>query len=120
MRILVTGGRGYADAGRVVAVLEGIHRKRGIDVLIQGEAAGADKLARDWAEERGIPVIGMRANWRVHGNGAGPIRNGWMLKWAAPDAVVAFPGGDGTADMCRQAKAAGVPVWVLDDGRDEA
>jgi len=27
------------------------------------------------------------------------------------DAVVAFPGGNGTADMVRRAEAAGVPVW---------
>jgi predicted Rossmann-fold nucleotide-binding protein len=28
-----------------------------------------------------------------------------------PDGVVAFPGGDGTADMVRRARAAGVKVW---------
>jgi hypothetical protein len=28
-----------------------------------------------------------------------------------PDGVVAFSGGRGTDDMCRQAEAAGVTVW---------
>jgi hypothetical protein len=32
-----------------------------------------------------------------------------MLEWK-PDLVIAFPGGRGTADMVKQAKAAGVPV----------
>jgi len=34
-----------------------------------------------------------------------------MLAEGEPDAVLAFPGGRGTADMVRRAKRAGVPVW---------
>jgi predicted Rossmann-fold nucleotide-binding protein len=30
-----------------------------------------------------------------------------------PDAVIAFPGGVGTADMIRKARVAGVPVWIV-------
>ena len=42
--------------------------------------------------------------------GAGPERNARMLAEGRPDLVVAFPGGTGTADMVRRAKAAGVRV----------
>lgn len=46
----------------------------------------------------------------TNGKAAGPIRNQRMLDEGKPDLVVAFPGGRGTADMVRRAKAAGVPV----------
>ena len=41
---------------------------------------------------------------------AGPIRNRQMLE-TKPDGVVAFPGNNGTDDMCRAAQEAGVPVY---------
>lgn len=41
---------------------------------------------------------------------AGPKRNQRMLDKGKPDLVLAFPGGDGTADMVRKAKSAGVPI----------
>lgn len=36
-----------------------------------------------------------------------------MLAKALPAYVIAFPGGDGTADMLRQARAAGVHVYEV-------
>jgi len=54
------------------------------------------------------------ANWRTHGKAAGPIRNQQMLDEGRPHLVVAFPGGTGTADMVRRAKAAGVPVMEVE------
>jgi hypothetical protein len=39
------------------------------------------------------------------------IRNTQMLAEGRPDGVVAFPGGRGTANMVRQAAAAGLGVW---------
>ncbi|MEM9912925.1 MAG: hypothetical protein AAF922_19365 [Pseudomonadota bacterium] len=44
------------------------------------------------------------------GRAAGPIRNKEMLDEGCPDLVVAFPGGRGTANMVKQAQAAGVEV----------
>lgn len=41
---------------------------------------------------------------------AGHIRNTQMLVECKPDLVVAFEGGKGTANMVRQAEAAGVRV----------
>jgi hypothetical protein len=36
-----------------------------------------------------------------------------MLDEAKPDAVIAFPGGRGTADMTDRALKAGLPVWFV-------
>jgi hypothetical protein len=49
------------------------------------------------------------ADWKRHGKSAGPLRNQEMLD-AAPDLVIAFPGGRGTADMVRRAKSVNVKV----------
>lgn len=68
-------------------------------------------MAHVWAFFEGCPVIRMDANWDFYGKKAGPIRNTWMLKYATPDLVIAFPGGGGTADMVAQAEAAGIDVF---------
>lgn len=108
--IIVCGGRNYADEETVFAALDHLHKKRNIGVMIHGAAPGADMLAAKWSLSRGVFSMGCMANWKRHGKAAGPIRNTIMLNWK-PDGVVAFPGGSGTADMKRQAIAAGVNVW---------
>lgn len=106
MRVIVCGGREYKDRERLYDVLDG----HGIVEVAQGGAPGADTLAFDWAWSRGVPVKAFPADWKAHGRAAGPIRNQRMLDEFKPDAVIAFPGGRGTADMVRRARAAGVHV----------
>lgn len=108
--IIVCGGRDYGDRETVFAALDHLHKKRSIDILIHGDAPGADTLAGEWAESRCIFSIACPADWKAHGKAAGPIRNTAMLTFN-PVGVVAFPGGTGTADMVRQAKSKGVNVW---------
>ena len=111
MRVLVTGGRDYQDSRRVYAVLDKLHAEAGIDRLIEGGANGADRLAREWAENvGGVPVDTFEADWEHHGKFAGPMRNARMLAEGRPDLVIAFPGGRGTADMVRKARREGVKV----------
>jgi len=83
------------------------------ELIVQGEARGVDDSAANWAAKRGIPCAGFRANWGDRGRAAGPIRNGWMLKFMRPALVIAFPGGKGTANMVEQARKAGVEVRVV-------
>lgn len=110
MRILVCGGRDYRDSGRVYAALDLLHARRGITCIIEGGAPGADKLAAHWAKRRGIECQTFVPEWR-RGPKAGPERNRRMLGEGRPDGVVAFPGGPGTADMCRAAMDRGLAVW---------
>ena len=111
-RILVCGGRAYKDSVRVDTVLNAVAKKYEVTAIIQGEAAGADTLAAAWGRRRRILAVGFKADWATHGRAAGPIRNQQMLDEGRPDAVVAFPGGSGTANMIRRARAAGLPVWL--------
>lgn len=108
---LVTGGRDYADREAVYRALDTLARKHpNLTVLTGACPTGADALAQAWAVERERPYIGVPAEWTKLGPSAGPRRNTILLHYL-PDGCVAFPGGLGTANMCRQADAAGVSVW---------
>ena len=109
MKLLVCGGRTYQDQARVFAELDAIHAVTPIALVIEGGAQGADSLGFKWAAKRGVPVKTVAALWSQEGRAAGARRNERMLA-LAPDLVVAFPGGSGTAHMVRIARAVGVEV----------
>jgi len=87
VRLIVCGGRDFKDADWLLKVLN----------------------VKAWAESREIACETYPADWDKHGKAAGPIRNQEMLD-QHPDFVLAFPGGNGTADMVARARRAGVPV----------
>lgn len=110
MIILVCGGRHYHDYAAVTTALDLI-KPQGVDLVIHGGATGADRLGKTWADENSIHHAAVPALWhRLGRKTAGPERNRAMLL-LKPDAVVAFPGQGGTADMIRAAEEAGIPVW---------
>ena len=119
MRLLVTGGRDYADAATVAAVLDRALAKvpeGDVLVVVNGGARGLDTLAHRWALWRCVerrPVLPEKhdADWS-QGRSAGPTRNAYMVSLGA-DACVAFPGGRGTADCLRRARAAGIRCGVV-------
>lgn len=114
MIVLACGGRGYSNRRYVFKILDQIHERVGITLLVHGGARGADTLAGEWAESRGVPVQVFPADWERHGYRAGAARNAKMLREAKPRLCVAFAGGRGTADMvcrCQAAKVAVFPSW---------
>lgn len=114
MKVLVCGSRKYADRWHVYEVLDAAHAANPISLIIHGGQTGADTLAHAWAEERGIKFARYRAEWKRLRKSAGPIRNQMMLDREHPDLVIQFPGGTGTADMVRKARAANVPVFTVE------
>lgn len=111
-RILVCGGRDFKDRSYVFKALDNLQQWFAIDfVIIEGGANGVDWLSKEWAHSNGHACIEMKAAWDFYDKDAGHIRNGWMIKFAKPDLVIAFPGGSGTADMIKQAKRAGITVY---------
>lgn len=115
-RILVCGGRAFADHVAVETVLDHLAAARGDLVIIQGGADGADRWARRWAEYHRHEYMNFPPDWKTHGKAAGPIRNQRMIDVGRPDLVIAFPGGNGTADMVRRAEAAGIEVRRIEPG----
>lgn len=99
--VAVTGGRGYDDYRHVKRVLD----EERPSVVVQGECpyGGADRLAKRWCKENGVPCLGMEALWDFYGKGAGPIRNGWMLDLLPIYKLIAFPGDRGTNNAVEQA-----------------
>lgn len=115
MKILVCGGRHYADAYTVNVVLSAARSLYEKELcIIQGGANGADKLARNWCCLNGVACITLDAMWTYYGKKAGTVRNAWMLKHTTPDRMIAFPGGAGTANMCIIAREKGIDVVLIE------
>jgi YspA, cpYpsA-related SLOG family len=117
MRVIVCGGRNYRNEVFIWRTLDRLHSRYHFTDFMQGGADGADKIAGDWAKTK--PELNgrcwvCRADWRMHGKSAGPIRNSRMLEWE-PDLVIAFPDfySKGTWDMVRKAKNADVGTIVV-------
>jgi len=91
-------------------LLDAAHEREPFEVVIHGDYRGADKCAKMWAISRGVREEPYPADWASHGKAAGPKRNQRMIDEGRPDIVVAFPGGDGTADMVERARAARIRV----------
>lgn len=106
MRVLVCGGRDFDDDALLISELDLLHSQWGFTAVIEGGARGADRMAGLWADTRMIPHRCFPADWKKHRSSAGPIRNQQMIDEGKPDMVVAFPGGKGTGDMIRRARAA--------------
>jgi predicted Rossmann-fold nucleotide-binding protein len=111
LRVLVCGGRNYADEPAFMSAMGKLHRDTPIAEVVTGGATGADTMAALWAGSIGAVLHVIKADWNRHGKAAGPIRNQEMLDRFPPHLVVAFPGGSGTADMIRRSEAAGFEVW---------
>jgi len=111
-RVLVCGGREYADKDRVFKILDTIVTAipNRAFTIIHGNAKGADSLADEWAKDRKINVDAYPADWDTHGKRAGFIRNKQMLDEGKPNVVIAFPGGIGTRMMVGLAKRYNIPT----------
>jgi hypothetical protein len=131
---IVCGGRNYGaaqDDCQLERVAEAADERAHIfaslakaspAIVVQGGAPGADLIARQYCEQRGVRCVEVPALWHAHGRSAGPRRNEDMLSIAVTLAenlysdkmsvgVIAFPGGKGTENMVALAEKAGVPVW---------
>lgn len=113
MRVLVCGGRTYGknkdlsinqeQVNSLYRELDGLRANYPNITIIEGEAKGADTLARLWAEMYEIPILKFPANWEAYGKSAGTIRNTQMLDIGKPDLVLATDGGSGTINLIKQA-----------------
>lgn len=145
MRLLVCGSRNWTDRDLLESVLEDeVYGPDGIvqwwnddPTIVQGNAAGADRMAKAWAEKWSLRVEDWPASWEVtpetpphairyRADGtpydvtAGHERNRQML-YSGVDGVLAFsttwPATSGTAGMCRLAYDEGLAVvFVTPDG----
>lgn len=115
MKVLVCGDRNWHDRTAIRAWLS-LLQDCGYDTVIEGEARGADTIAREEGERMGMVVEKHPARWSLYGRAAGPIRNKEMLD-SGPSIVVAFHPdiltSKGTANMVKQAEAKGIAVILV-------
>ena len=109
IKVLVCGGRDYADAEPLRRVLEVLAAGNRIHIG-HGGARGADTAAGEIAKQYNWPVSVYKADWETHGKAAGVIRNQDMLADFLPHIVVACKGGRGTEHMKSIAIKYGFPV----------
>ncbi|WP_053958066.1 DUF2493 domain-containing protein [Sulfobacillus thermosulfidooxidans] len=112
LRIVICGSRHWTDTRPIVAMIQRLPPDA---TLITGGAPGADTLARQAAQQRGLSVEVYPADWARWGRSAGPRRNRQMLATGV-DMVIAFrlPGhSPGTDHMMTIARQAGIPVFVI-------
>lgn len=128
IRILVTGGRDYTDrtaVARALTHLNALYIHGALPeqiVLVHGDCKrykedgsidldrSADQLAAQEAADLGWQTEPHAAKWDLYGpKAAGPIRNKEMVALGA-HYCLAFPGGEGTKNCKRLAKAAGIHV----------
>jgi len=115
-RVLVTGGRNHSDRKKVWDALDAVWDSWGWMIVFEGGATGADRLAKDWADDRGVYCASLPALWNHKPRHiAGPERNAVMVS-LEPDEVLAFPDPEsrGTWDCVRKAEAAGLLVTVFE------
>ena len=56
MRVLVCGGRDFADSALLYGVLDELNRTKTVICVIEGDARGADRLAGQWARRNHIDL----------------------------------------------------------------
>lgn len=122
MRVLVCGDRKWTRRDIIEAVFDSILKDK-IDVVIEGECKGADKIARRICQDRKMSYDPYFAKWNEYGYGAGNIRNTRMLEEGKPDLILAFFTGiensKGTKNMINQGLAAGVEVLLVSVSNNE-
>ena len=111
-RLPVFGDRAWDDYAAVKREI----KRRMPDVVIEGEADGADSMARLAAEELGIRVLKFPAEWSKYGRAAGPIRNRQMLVEGQPTEAIGFhrniTKSKGSKNMLGQCEKRGVPTII--------
>lgn len=102
MKLIIAGGRDFADTGLMISSLTELVEQGKISdnpELVCGMAHGADMLAYSlWANNR-MSIHKFPADWNTHGKSAGYKRNAEMAEFA--DALIAFWDGEskGTRHM---------------------
>lgn len=120
-RVLICGDRDYKHDQKIFDYVQALNPLE--DIIIHGNARGADFYASTAAKLFGFAIIGFPAQWNKYGKSAGPIRNQQMLDEGKPDLIVYFHDNikksKGTKDMVSRAEKAGLPVLANPTGEGE-
>lgn len=113
MKYAIVGSRSVTNYTKIVEILNSY----AITSIVSGGANGVDKLAEQYAAENQLPITLFIPDWKLHGRGAGIIRNKQIVSDA--DRVIAFwdNKSKGTLNSINTAKKLGKPVdvWIVEN-----
>lgn len=121
MYVLMAGSRGWVEREVIASDLDWLLTFGEEVRVIEGGARGADTIARQEAERRGLRVLEVRPDWDRHGRSAGYVRNEQMIQVLRTKGtlghrvgVLAYQvdGSRGTAHTIRTAERFGLDVVV--------
>ena len=116
IKVLVCGDRNWTNVDLIRRWLIRL-KDSGYTIVIEGEAHGADTIARNLAEEMNLEVLRFPANWKKFHKAAGSIRNTQMLDEGKPDLIFAFhnniENSKGTKNMISQAKKRDINIILI-------
>lgn len=114
MKVIIAGGREFNNYGLLKTKCDFYLEKTFSEIeIVSGKAKGADSLGELYAKESEYKLKEFPADWSMHGNGAGIIRNEQMGDYA--EALIAFWDGKskGTNHMINYMKKLGKPVKIV-------
>jgi len=113
-KVAIVGSRSLKDYEFFCQHLYDIFKLLGMpQLIVSGGAEGADFFAEIFAEENGIELLIIKANWTAYGYAAGPLRNSEILDIS--DIVIAFWNyqSPGTADSIKKAVSRKMSVYIV-------
>lgn len=114
MHVIIAGCRDFNDYSLVEKeVMNYIGKFLHLVEIISGGASGVDALGERFANEHGLPLKVVPADWKKYGKSAGPLRNEQMARMAGT--LIAFWDGKsrGTKNMIETAKKLGLKVKIV-------
>lgn len=111
MKLIIAGSRDLFGQ-RILDVIDAnIHlfSSRPTEIVC-GKARGVDTMGEIWAGENDIPVTPFPADWKRLDKIAGHRRNQQMADYADALLLIYLPGSNGSMDMLRRAKLAGLEI----------
>lgn len=113
---IICGGRHFDNQILFDRAMKDIVTMKGMpSKIVQGGASGVDEMAKKFAQQHGLEMVEVRADWSK-GSMAGPIRNRKMAEDHKPHLVIAFPGGRGTSSMKQVAVEKGIDLLMVELG----
>lgn len=112
-KLIIAGTRTFKDYDLLVAKVDRLLSEKGPVQIVSGHAPGADRLAEEYAKNRGMDIRLFHADWYAHQKAAGPIRNEEMAKYS--DGCVCFWDGfsRGTWNMIEMARKYGLVLRIV-------
>lgn len=121
--LLIAGSRTFNDLETFDKVTREVIGEDREITIVEGGAAGADSLAKDFANENGFPVMEFKPDWKKYGRAAGPKRNDAMVAFIKENGGKALYFWDeeskGTKQCIASAKKNGVHVVVWSTKRND-